>query len=298
MAAAVWSHLGEQALEVIEQDGPARIYFVREPHWVSYPRAQQVLGLLQDLLERPRVPRAPCFLLLGATNNGKTALMQRFCDRHPFQDDGRGNGHLPVFYLSAPPVADEKRFYDAVLEAMDVRRTCTTVATAQANVIRIFRALGVKVLLIDEIQHLVAAGAIRSRQMMNVLKYMSNDLQINIMGAGVQTAFHALQSDDQMANRFKPVILPKWELNEEFLQLLASFELLLPLRKASNLTDKALAVKLHGMVGGKIGELATLLADAAVEAIATGEERITLPSIRRLGWVSPDERKHAAEGLG
>jgi transposase InsO family protein len=217
---------------------------------------------------------------------------------YAFQDDGRGNGCLPVFYISAPPVADEKRFYDAVLEAMDVRRTSSTVATAQANVIRIFRALGVRVLLIDEIQHLVAAGAIRSRQMMNVLKYMSNDLQIPIIGAGVQSAFNALQSDDQMANRFKPVVLPRWELNEEFLQLLASFELLLPLRKPSNLTDKDMAVKLYGMVGGKIGELATLLADAVVDAIRSGQECITPKTIRQLGWVSPDARKHAAEGLG
>ena len=296
--ATAWPHLGEQAQAVVEQDDPARIYFIREPHWVSYPKAQQVLGLLEDLLERPRVPRAPCYVLMGATNNGKTALFQRFCDRHAFQDDGRGNGCLPVFYISAPPVADEKRFYDAVLEAMDVRRTSSTVAIAQANVIRIFRALGVRVLLIDEIQHLVAAGAIRSRQMMNVLKYMSNDLQISIIGAGVQSAFNALQSDDQMANRFKPVVLPRWELNEEFLQLLASFELLLPLRKPSNLTDKDMAVKLHGMVGGKIGELATLLADAAVDAIRSGQECITPKTIRQLGWVSPEARKHAVEGLG
>ena len=296
--AAPWPHLGELAQAVIEKDDRTRIYFAREPHWVSYPRAREVLALFQELLERPRVPRSPCFLLLGATNNGKTALFQRFCDHHPFQDDGRGNGSLPVFYLSAPPIADEKRFYDAILEAMDVRRPGSTVAGAQANVIRVFRALGVQILFVDEIQHLVAAGAIRSRQMMSVLKYMSNDLQISIVGAGVQTAFHAIQSDDQMANRFKPVVLPRWELNEEFLKLLASFELLLPLRKPSHLTDKDLAVRLHGLVDGKIGELATLLADAAVEAIRTGQERITLNSIRQLGWVSPEARKHAAEGLG
>lgn len=290
-------HLGEQALDVIDLEDRERIHFIREPHWVSYPRAQQVLGLFEDLLDRPRVPRSPCYLLLGATNNGKTALFQRFCEHHPFQEDGRGNGSLPVFYISAPPVAEEKRFYDCVLEAMEFRRSSSSVATAQSHVIQFLRSLEVRILLIDEIQHLVAAGAIRSRQMMNVLKYMSNDLQISIIGAGVQSAFHALQSDDQMANRFKPVVLPKWELNEEFLQLLASFERLLPLRKPSQLTDKALAVRIHAMIGGKIGELSTLLADAAVQAIRSGQERITLQSIQKLGWVPPEVRKHAAEGL-
>ena len=134
--------------------------------------------------------------------------------------------------------------------------------------------------------------------MMNVLKYMSNDLQISVMGAGVQTAFHALESDDQMANGFIPAVLPRWELSEEFLKLLASFEPLLPLRKPSRLTDKDLAVRLHALVGGKIGELATLLADAAVEAIRSGEKRITPKAISRLGWESREDRRHAAEGLG
>jgi hypothetical protein len=54
-----------------------------------------------------------------------------------------------VFCISTPPIADEKRFYDAVLETMDVRRASSTVANAQANVIRIFRALGVRILLTE-----------------------------------------------------------------------------------------------------------------------------------------------------
>lgn len=293
-----WPHLGEQALAVIEQDDRTRIHFIREPHWVSYSRAQEVLAVFEDLLDRPMVPRAPCYLLLGATNNGKSALLQRFCDLHPFEEDARGTGYLPVFYVAAPPVADEKRFYDAILDAMDFKRSTNNVVTAQSYVIQFLRALNVRILIIDEVQHLVSAGAIRSRQMMNVLKYMSNDLQISIVGAGVQAAFHSLQSDDQLANRFKPVVLPKWDLNEDFLQLLASFERLLPLRKPSDLTDRALATRLHGLIGGKIGELATLLADGAVHAIRSGQECITLKSVQQLGWVPPSARKQAVEGLG
>jgi hypothetical protein len=163
--------------------------------------------------------------------------------------------------------------------------------------IKVLRTLGVRILLIDEIQHLVAAGALRSRQMMNVLKYMSNDLQISIVGAGIQTAFHSLQSDPQMANRFKPLVLPKWELNQEFLQLLASFERLLPLKRASSLTDKAMALKLFGQIDGKIGELATLLADAAVQAIRSGQERITPEVLQQVGWVAPNERRLLVEGV-
>ena len=293
-----WPHLSELAQTVVDLDDQSRINFIREPHWLPYPKSQQFLALFEDLLARPQVPRSPCYVLLGATNNGKSALLTRFLDQHPFEEDGLGRGaHLPVFYVSAPPVADEKRFYDAMLEAVEVKHHTSNIAQAQSYVIQVLRTLGTRILLIDEIQHLVAAGALRSRQMMNVLKYMSNDLEISIIGAGIQTAFHALQSDPQMANRFKPLVLTKWELNQEFLQLLVSFERLLPLRKPSGLTNKDMATKLFRMVDGKIGELATVLADAAVVAIRNGEERITLQGLNHLGWVAPNERKRVVEGM-
>lgn len=293
-----WPHLGELAQTVVDQDDPTRFQFIREPHWLPYPRAQQFLGLFEDLLARPQVPRSPCYLLLGDTNNGKSALLTRFLEQHPFQEDALGRGaHLPVFYVSAPPVADEKRFYDAMLDAVEINRHTSNVAQAQSYVIQVLRALRTRILVIDEVQHLVAAGALRSRQMMNCLKFISNDLEINIVAAGIQSAFHALQSDPQMANRFKPLVLTKWALNQDFLQLVASFERLLPLRKPSELTSKAVASRLHGMIDGKIGELSALLADAAEVAIRSGEECITPRILSGLGWVAPNDRRRVVEGM-
>jgi AAA+ superfamily predicted ATPase len=127
--------------------------------------------------------------------------------------------------------------------------------------------------------------------MLNVIKHLANELQIAVVAAGVRAAFHALQSDLQLSNRFEPAILPRWEQGEEYLRLLASFERALPLRCPSHLTEERMALKLLGMIDGKIGELARLLAKAAVRAIQTGAGRIDRKTLEAVRWVTPEARK-------
>jgi hypothetical protein len=127
--------------------------------------------------------------------------------------------------------------------------------------------------------------------MLNVIKHLSNELQIPIVGAGTRAAFHALQTDPQLSNRFEPAVLPRWEQGGEYLRLLASFERALPLRRPSHLVEERLALKLLSLIDGKIGELARLLAKAAVRAVHTGAERIDRNLLDSVRWVAPAERR-------
>ena len=45
-----------------------RIQWIRHERWVSYPRAEYVLGRLADLLTYPPRDRMPCLLVCGATD--------------------------------------------------------------------------------------------------------------------------------------------------------------------------------------------------------------------------------------
>jgi hypothetical protein len=59
-------------------------------------------------------------------------------------------------------------------------------------------------------------------------------------------------------------------MNEEYLRLLASFELALSLEQRSGLLEPALATKILTLSGGTIGEISTLLSHAALMAIERG----------------------------
>jgi Bacterial TniB protein len=78
----------------------------------------------------------------------------------------------------------------------------------------------------------------------NTIKYLGNELQIPIVGVETYEAFNALQTDPQLANRFEPTVLPRWEQGQEYLRLLSSFERMLPLKQPTRLTGEDLAFKL------------------------------------------------------
>ncbi len=71
----------------------------------------------------------------------------------------------------------------------------------------------------------------------------------------------------------------------------------LPLREPSGLAG-TLGTVLLGMSEGYIGELSTLLSEAAVAAIRTGRERIDKEGLDSIGWIKPAERRYATGLLG
>ena len=163
--------------------------------------------------------------------------------------------------------------------------------------LRILKQINLRVLVIDEVHNLLTGPVNKQRLFLNVLKYLSNDLQIPLVGLGTKDALRAIQADPQLANRFEPVALPRWRLDRDFLRLLASFGRALPLRERSPLTEERLARKLLALSEGNLGELSTLLNAAAIYAARTGIERIDDQVLTKLEWVPPSERRGQAEHL-
>jgi hypothetical protein len=142
----------------------------------------------------------------------------------------------------------------------------------------------------------LAGPLLKQRQFLNVIKHLGNELQIPIVAAGTQDAFNAIQTDPQLANRFEPAVLRRWTMGEDYLRLLASFEVALPLEQRSGLVEPALALKILSLSEGTIGEISALLCRAALEAIERGTEQITVASLEHCEYVAPSERRRAAIG--
>lgn len=294
------SHLNDSTAKQLELSNVERIEKIRSPRWIGYPRAKVVLSKLEDLLVYPRSHRMPNMLVVGDTNNGKTMLVQRFCSLHPADNNPSGDGvHVPVLFVQAPPIPDEGRFYNAILELLFAPyKPNDRVDKKQFQVIKLLKYVGLRMLVIDEIHHIMAGNLNKQRTFLNVLKYLGNELQVPIVTVGTRDAFRALQTDSQLANRFEPVLLPRWEFDTDFLRLLASFERMLPLREPSLLHDTTLSAKLFSMSEGYIGELSRLLTMAGVYAVESGKERIDEKVLSAIDWVSPSDRKRQIDRGG
>jgi len=79
-------------------------------------------------------------------------------------------------------------------------------------------------------------------------------------------------------------------MNNDFRRLLMSFERMLPLAEPSNLKQMDIAQKLHFMSEGLLGELSTLLTEAAVLAVRSGTEKIDLSVLDEVDYLSPTQR--------
>ena len=146
---------------------------------------------------------------------------------------------VPVIYVKAPPLPDERRFYAALLDAIGmVHRRSQRLDELFYQARTLLPKVGVRMIIIDEIQHILAGRAKKHHGFLNTIKYLGNELKVPIVAVGTQQALYAVQSDSQIENRFPPLELPRWKCNNEWRQLLATFERRIPLGKPSNLARK------------------------------------------------------------
>ena len=290
-------HLNENARATLSLPLAERIEYVRSPRWIGYTRAKQILDKLEDLLTYPKKHRMPNLLLVGDTNNGKTMIANRFVNKHPAYDNADGDGiTLSVLMVQLQATPDEGRVYNAILQKLYAPHKEKEHPDKKLfQVVQILSRINTRILILDEIQHILAGNMTKQRQLLNTIKYLGTELQIPIVGVGIQDAFNAINTDPQLSNRFEPALLPRWKMNDEYLRLLASFERALPLKKPSNLIETTLALKILSLSEGTIGEISTVLTAACVRAIETNTECITVKTLDSIKFIRPSDRKRAQD---
>jgi Bacterial TniB protein len=88
-----------------------------------------------------------------------------------------------------------------------------------------------RILIIDEIQHLLSCSAREQRAALNMVKFLSNDRRISVVAAGTHEALHVMRFDPQIASRFEQMELPVWTESDELRRFVAGYLAMLPIRK-------------------------------------------------------------------
>lgn len=290
-----YAHLHASVQPFADEDDVSRIHRIRNDIWIDYARAQQLLGTFEDLLSFPKRTRMPNALLVGPTNNGKTMIIEKLRRLHPPVPAARtvrGDAHVPVLTVQMPPGPDESRFFGAIIAALGYPHAVPgQVVKRQDTAVRLMGETDVRLLVIDEAHNILSGSRLQQRRLLNLLRWLGNELRIPLLAVGTADAYHAIQSDDQLANRFEPMPLPPWEEGDEYRQLLSTFEALLPLRRASSLAKPSIAGKIHAASGGILGEVVAIVTRAAIRAVTAGSECITATLIDECGYRSPIERR-------
>ena len=291
------SHLHPVSQPVALLPDAERIAHIRADRWIGYTKAQKALAKLEDLFTQPQRQRMPNLLLIGPTNNGKSMIIEKFRRAHPLElVESSAHETIPLLIMQMPSDPSITRFYTMLLTALHAPlRPRARVAELEALALKILRVTAVRMLVIDELHNMLAGSGTMQREFLNLLRFLGNELRIPIVGVGTREAYLAIRSDDQLENRFEPFILPVWREGKEFMALLASFAVSFPLRRPSDLQNTELARSILARTEGTIGEISTLLTQAAIAAVESGEEAITAKTLRRASYESPTERRRAFE---
>ena len=291
-----YPHLHPSAQSWADEPTLDRIRRIRTDRWIEYARAESALEKMEDLLAYPQRMRMPNMLLVGPTNNGKTMIVEKFRREHPQKLFGTGYvAFVPVLKIQMPAGPDEHRFLTAIVEtlAMD-RNTSSRLAVLQSQVLETMRRKQTRMLVVDELHNILSGTPPQQRRLLNLIRWLGNELQIPLIGVGTVEALRAVQSDDQLANRFEPFALPLWGDDDDFRRLLSTLEAVLPLRKRSDLDDPALANRIYAAGEGILGEIIAIVMRAAVEAVRSGSECITARTIEAASFIRPSERRRVA----
>jgi len=276
------THLDEAVRGDLRLPDDLRIARIDRDRWIGYGRAHDAFDGLARILRSERRQRPDNVLVIGASNNGKTAIARRFLSRAtPPENLAAQHSIIPVAMIQAPNGPRVPQLFTAIRAALGHppgRREMT--AQLRLETYRMMQAVQLRLLLIDDLHDISGSGV---SAMLVQLREIGSVAGVSLGCFATREIAHVLRQDEQLANRFELMTLPRWRIEDpDYWRLLRTFERRLPLRSASNLTQPDLAVHILARSSGLIGAITALLRQAAVQAIRTAHERIDRSMIDRV----------------
>lgn len=276
-----YPHLSPNVAVMADQPSDIRIKYIEQDRFVVHRRAEEILNDLEMLYRMEDSVRPQGRLIVGRSLMGKSAIIDQFLLNHRATDNPDGPAAIvPVLSIQYPDTAKEG-IYPEILRKLNAAPSSNAKPhQVRSDAISLVQAVGCRIIIIDEIHNLLEGSAPAQRKGLNSIKYLMNELRRPIIAAGTAEAVNAVRTDEQISSRLRPLMLKRFKDDEDFMELLAGFELLLPLRRPSLLDEPVLSSLIYGYTLGITGNVSDLLTKAAVAAIKSGTEQITEDEIR------------------
>ena len=253
-----------------------RIAWIRADRWIGFDQAGLALARLENLLTYPARDRMPCLLIYGDTGMGKTKIVRKFERAHPPKFcQVTGVDRRPVVVAQVPSEPLERDLYRELLSSMGAPAMAGGTLAREKDVCRaLLRTVGAKMIILDEVNGMLAGTYRQQRIFLNAIRFLANDLRIPLVCAGTDLARQALLTDAQLAERFEAFHLKPWKNDAAFAGLLKSLGHILPLREPSDLTGPATRARVHALTSGVTARIFRLIETAAEAAVHSGRERL------------------------
>lgn len=269
-------HLCEDRRKQALLPNQQRIELIRNGVVIEHPAFARALDHASWLMSQPGGSLGRGMLLMGDSGAGKTTFGDLLGSLF-----AANSGEGRIVMIDASGAKSMREIYGRVLQALDgpVGRSMHT-PDRELAVIRLFRALKVRALIVDEVQSIAEGNEKEQRRVLDGIKYLMNTTRIPLVCLGAPESERALVTDRHLAQRLPRFWLKPWQVNQDFLDFLTAVQTALPLRKPSELRDEAVLKFLIEATEGSLRRIMEIITNAAVQAILSGSERLTLDGLR------------------
>lgn len=278
--AGEFAHLDPAYQRFADLPDEERIAWIRADRWIGFDQAGLALARLENLLVCPPRDRMPCLLIYGDTGMGKTKIVRKFERSHPPKFcQVTGVDHRPVVVAQVPSEPIERDLYRELLASMGAPAMAGGTLAREKDVCRsLLRTVGAKMIILDEVNGMLAGTFRQQRIFLNAIRFLANDLRIPLVCAGTDLARQALLTDAQLAERFEAFHLKPWKNDAAFAGLLKSLGRILPLREPSDLWGPEARARIHTLTSGMTARIFRLIETASERAVHSGKERLDAQS--------------------
>lgn len=264
--------LQESAQSLLDKDLSAKLEGLFQDKFVVHALVKDTLSTLKESLQRPRVERPVCWLIIGPVNSGKSALVHRL-QRDLGGDAERKVGainELPLLVIEVPSRPTEPRLNLAIARALrmpvasehESRRISDTILR---NLIQ----RKVRMIVFVEMDHFEPLQEDEQTVVFDFIKNITNE-GIVVVGVGTEDCRKAIENHKALASRFRPRFLTGFAQGPEFCDFLTTLESFYPFPSRSFLESDNLRTAIFRRTNGVVGEVVLLLNEAAAWALREG----------------------------
>ncbi len=278
--------LDDTAQLLLEKDLPAKLEWVFRDKFVVHALVRDTLSTLKEALQRPRVERPVCWLIIGPVNSGKTALvhrLQRDLGGEAEKKVGATNEY-PLLVIEVPCRPTEPRLNLAIARAL--RMPIASENESRRITDTILRSLTqrkVKMVVFVEMDHFEPLPDDEQTVVFDFISNITNE-GVVVVGVGTEKGRDAVSKHDALASRFRPKLLTGFAFGSEFSDFLKTLESFYPFPNRSNLDSEPLCSAIFERTRGVVGEVTMLLNEAAAWALRQGRSCIDETALKNCAY--------------
>lgn len=278
-------HLDPECRKLLLLDDAGRVREIQNDNlWIDYPSSAKVMKAVRNILSVPDRKQAPCLLVKGGGGTGKSSIVRQIKACKELRDS--------LIFLDLSHNFQNLNMFEILAAALGVppppkRSTLPKNAFMPRELAEVIRLRQIKGIVVDEIQELLLVARNEQLRNLSCLKGVTNHpLGLSVAAFGTVEAKNALIIDKQFSRRFHTIDLVDWSESEDFRSFLVGLEENIPLKNQSFLDDEQIVRFILERTGGRMDDVLKLIRAAACYSIESGEEKITIPLLRR-AFVDP-----------